>query len=266
VKRWKKSYYEKIVEKNYLFLSASINMYEHILSKIKNKKKVEILDIGCSRGYGTYLLGLKLKKTKITGIDINKKDLEFANKNFKTKNITYKYLDILKIKKQIKKNDYVICLEVFEHINPKKSKIFLRNIKKMLKKNGKLFFSTPNKKIYDIYTNTEGHINEVSYNKVNKLFSKNKIKVIDAFGVGINSEILHKIIIKLNLNVRKQKNILNKIIRISFISFFYPLLFLERIVRPFNKRISFMLLKRVYKLNKNPKNSLIMFFTLQKEI
>jgi 2-polyprenyl-3-methyl-5-hydroxy-6-metoxy-1,4-benzoquinol methylase len=109
----------------------------HIVNFLKKSKPGKIIDVGCGLGWYMSILNDKWKKC---GTDISNFALENASKYCKTING-----DIEKILKQKiikKKFDYIIFSHVIEHL---KNPIFvLKELKKIMKKNGTLLLETPN--------------------------------------------------------------------------------------------------------------------------
>jgi 2-polyprenyl-3-methyl-5-hydroxy-6-metoxy-1,4-benzoquinol methylase len=105
----------------------------------KNKK---ILDIGC--GFGWFEQSKAKEAKEIIGIDLNKKDLEIANKECNLKNVRFKKGSVLNLK-NLKENyfDFVVMFDVIEHIPLKTEQKALIQIKRVLKKKGILIISTP---------------------------------------------------------------------------------------------------------------------------
>ena len=117
---------------------------EYILKNLKNKKikDIEILDLGC--GGGLTCEALSRLGANVSGIDFVKTNIKVAkNHALKSKlNINYILGDIEKIKIK-KKFDLILALEVIEHLDNLQD--FIKNLKKNLKPNGIIIFSTINK-------------------------------------------------------------------------------------------------------------------------
>lgn len=109
------------------------------MEKFKGKK---ILDIGCSYGWFEKYVGSEAKE--IIGIDLCEKDLFCAKREVKLKNVKFEKGSVLNLEKFEKEEfDIVIMFDVIEHIPKKTEKKALEEIKRILKKNGKLLISTP---------------------------------------------------------------------------------------------------------------------------
>jgi 2-polyprenyl-3-methyl-5-hydroxy-6-metoxy-1,4-benzoquinol methylase len=94
------------------------------------------LDIGCSTGHWLYQIKPFVKK--VYGLELNKQHSDFVNKKLKFPcfNNEVKNYNVSD------KFDVITFFQVFEHIpNPRE---FLMQIKKRLKKNGKLIIEIPN--------------------------------------------------------------------------------------------------------------------------
>lgn len=100
------------------------------------KPKSKILDIGC---YNAALLGFLPKDVDYYGVDFDQEALEIAKK--KGANVKRVSLNDEEIDFGIE-FDIIICTEVLEHlVNPAK---MLKQIKKLIKKEGVILFSFPN--------------------------------------------------------------------------------------------------------------------------
>lgn len=120
----------------YRWFKGWINLLDRFLPlKQGNGKKA--LEVGCAIGAFSKLL--KERGFKVVATDISEYIIEKAKK-LQT-GIEFKVLDIGKGMNPEEKFDYIFSFEVLEHIkNPKKA---LLNMKRVLKKNGVLIFSTP---------------------------------------------------------------------------------------------------------------------------
>ena len=101
-----------------------------------------VLDLGCGDGYGSFLLAQRAKE--VVGIDIDRLTIENAKKKYKFKNLSFYTQDISSLS-AVKLFDLVVSLQVIEHIDDDHG--FLSQIKKVLKKNGTLILTTPNRKL-----------------------------------------------------------------------------------------------------------------------
>lgn len=125
---------------------AKNNLIEHLAryELVKGKKESIVLDIGCGTGHGANILSRKFKT--IYGVDTSEEGINYAKKNWNRKNTVFLIGSGTKI--PFKKNtfDVAVAFEVFEHI--KEWRKFLLEIRRVTKKNGRIYISTPNKDIY----------------------------------------------------------------------------------------------------------------------
>ena len=147
------------MEKNKLSEWWNINGNYKILHKInplrlqfilnnfdKSIKKKHVLDIGCGGG----LISESLAKTnaQVTGIDENIYNIKQAKEHAKINSlkITYKNQSLdLFFKKNKKKFDLILCLEVLEHVDNVEKTI--EKISKLMNPDGTLILSTINRNL-----------------------------------------------------------------------------------------------------------------------
>lgn len=120
----------------YKWFKGWINLLDKYLPLKKGQNK-KVLEVGCA--IGAFSKHLRERGFSVTAIDISEFIIEKAQKL--QKNINFKVFDIEKNVRIDESYDYIFAFEVLEHLkNPKKA---LQNIKKLLKKDGILVFSTP---------------------------------------------------------------------------------------------------------------------------
>ena len=138
---WNISGNYKILHKiNPLRLEFILNNFD------KSIKKKDVLDIGCGGGLISELLAKK--NANVTGIDENIYNIKQAKEHAKISSlkITYKNqtLDYF-FKKNKKKFDLILCLEVLEHVNDVKKT--LGKIPKLMNSGATLILSTINRNL-----------------------------------------------------------------------------------------------------------------------
>jgi len=120
---------------------------EFILNNFdKSIRKKDVLDIGCGGGLISELLAKK--NANVTGIDENIYNIKQARDHVKMSSIKIDYknqsLDTF-YKKNKKKYDLILCLEVLEHVNDVKKT--LDKISELMKPGGTLILSTINRNL-----------------------------------------------------------------------------------------------------------------------
>jgi 2-polyprenyl-3-methyl-5-hydroxy-6-metoxy-1,4-benzoquinol methylase len=111
------------------------------LSKLPINTKLDILEIGSGYGYTTF--GIAQSGHNIIGVDISQNAVDFATKQFGNYYMCSKVEDL----KLNQKFDLIVANELFEHLaDPNK---FIDVLKPLLKTNGKILITTPNKNFAD---------------------------------------------------------------------------------------------------------------------
>lgn len=151
--------------------------YNAIKKLVKGKT---VLDAACGEGYGTYLLSEYT--AQIYGVDIDEETVKEARKKYIGSNIEYLNASIEKLPFEDHSFDIVVSFETIEHVDEDIQKRFLSEIKRILKNDGLLIMSTPNKAIYsdEFNFNNEFHIKEFYYDEFVDFIQK-KFKNIEVY-------------------------------------------------------------------------------------
>ncbi len=131
----------------------------HAVTELAKDKVV--LDIASGEGYGCAILAASARK--IFGIDIDPEVIEYAREKYAAaSNIEFLIGQAEKIPLPDNSIDVVVSYETIEHLDPSTQEKFLQEIKRVLKKDGRLVISTPDKTNYsDRYGFTnEFHLKE----------------------------------------------------------------------------------------------------------
>ena len=123
--------YHREVDKNwkyYPIYQAKVDFVRKFLAGIP--KDVKILDAGCGEG-------ILVEEFKGKGYDIVGMDLNYSSKHVKKGDITaMPFKD--------KEFDLVLCLDIIEHLNFHQQEKAVSEIKRVLKKDGRLLLTIPN--------------------------------------------------------------------------------------------------------------------------
>jgi len=164
---------------------------ELILKEMRKIKKNDFfLEVGCAQGY--YLKRALGRTKNVFGIDISKGFIEKAKK-------TGAKVEIASGEKLPFKDNYfdiVLCTETLEHIPDWKKSV--KEIKRVLNKNGKVIITIPLEKsffwkFFSIFfppEETRGHINLLTSKEIEKEFEPMKIlgkKFIQTMSITINN-------------------------------------------------------------------------------
>ena len=118
-----------------------LHRYAFATELIKEKK---VLDIACGDGYGSNLMAKEANE--VYGIDIDSKTINEAKVKYQKKNLSFVEGSIENIQLPAATFEAVVCFETIEHIDNHDKAI--SEIKKILKPDGVLIISTPEKGNY----------------------------------------------------------------------------------------------------------------------
>lgn len=124
-------------------------------------KGQKVLDAACGAGYGTaYMSGFA---DSIIGIDVSNEAIEYDRKKYgHLPNVQFIKASITDLPLPDDSIDVVVSFETIEHVDEASQNQFMKEIKRVLKTDGILIMSTPDKKYYsdrDMFKN-EFHIKE----------------------------------------------------------------------------------------------------------
>ena len=138
-----------------------LQRYMSVRELVRNKV---VLDAACGEGYGSHILS-KYANT-VTGMDIDAESIDRARTKYAdSHNLRYIQGSIEKLPLDDKSVDVVISFETIEHVDGNIQNSFLREISRVLKDDGVLAMSTPNKAVYsDLYNyHNKFHVKEFYY-------------------------------------------------------------------------------------------------------
>ena len=167
-----------------LFSLARYKFVSKLLSGENN-----VLEVGCGDGFYSRVVAQTVKK--LTAIDFDEKFISEA-KNISSKKWPIRFVRHNIISAPLKKEIFnaIYSLDVFEHIKKKKSKKFILNCKKSLKKTGCLIIGIPSleSQKYASKMSKEGHVNCLSGDEFKRLMKKHFNNV---FLFSMNDEVVH---------------------------------------------------------------------------
>lgn len=149
------------------------NRYYFVINQLHLSDKV-VLDIASGEGYGSFLMARNAKY--VYGVDISKETIQHASNNYKSNNLKFILGSTDNIPLDDDSIDVCVSFETIEH--HEKHLEMISEIKRVLKKNGVLFISSPDKLNYsDIpkYVNPY-HLKELYYDEFKTLVEKHFTK------------------------------------------------------------------------------------------
>ena len=123
-------------------------------------KGLNVLDLACGEGYGSALLAETAES--VIGMDIDQETVDHANEKYRKINLSFRQGDAANIPLKDHSIDAVVSFETIEHIDEMLQNQFLQEIDRVLKQDGLLIMSTPNKAVYSdrYHYFNEYHIHE----------------------------------------------------------------------------------------------------------
>ncbi|MBS7786411.1 methyltransferase domain-containing protein [Flavobacterium sp. CYK-55] len=118
-----------------------LHRYAMVMPYIENKT---ILDIACGEGYGSNLMSSKA--TLVHSVDIDPQTIQAAKAKYKKDNIRFQVGSATQIPLEDQSVDVVVSFETIEHHDQHEA--MMREIKRVLKPNGVVIISTPDKLYY----------------------------------------------------------------------------------------------------------------------
>ncbi|MEI7690672.1 MAG: glycosyltransferase [bacterium] len=149
-----------------------INRYLFARKIVKNKI---VLDIASGEGYGSDLL-LRGGAKKVFGVDISEEAINYSKAKYPGVNFLVGSATTIPLADS--SVDIVVSFETIEHITADDQKIFLEEIKRVLKNDGQLMMSTPNINVYP--AGNPFHLNELSPEEFMGILKK-KFKSVDMY-------------------------------------------------------------------------------------
>ena len=120
-----------------------LNRY-YFAANIADLSSKTILDIASGSGYGSYIISEHAEH--VYGVDISQEAIEYSQEHYNKTNLTFIQGDACKIPLKDRTIDMVISFETIEHTDAQETMI--SEIKRVLKPDGFLIISSPNKKTY----------------------------------------------------------------------------------------------------------------------
>lgn len=144
-----------------------LHRYSLAFDLVKNK---DVLDIASGEGYGSFLLALHAKS--IVGVDISEETVQHAIDKYNKNNLQFKVGSADSIPLDDNSIDIVTSFETIEHHD--KHNEMMQEIKRVLKSDGILLISSPDKLNYSELPNIKNpfHVKELYQQEFKQLLQK----------------------------------------------------------------------------------------------
>jgi len=127
----------------------------------------DVLDIACGEGYGTAALSLVAKSA--VGVDNDGQTIQHAAARYTAMNIDFRLGDCTEIPAADSAFDLVVSFETIEHLAEQER--MLKEVRRVLKPNGRLVISSPNKLVYSDAGSVQNpyHVRELYFHEFRDL-------------------------------------------------------------------------------------------------
>ncbi|MBF8250052.1 MAG: Methyltranfer dom protein [Candidatus Levybacteria bacterium] len=153
--------------------------YSYCLKFIEGKS---VLEVGSGSGYGCYRLSKVAKN--ILGVDNSEIAIKKSREKYKANNLEYICSKIENYTNE-DKFDVILALQVLEHV--KQPRIFLKKITSLMKKNGLLLITTPNKDTQS-YNENPYHYKEYSFAELSQILLRH-FEYVQLYGLSGDSKV-----------------------------------------------------------------------------
>jgi ubiquinone/menaquinone biosynthesis C-methylase UbiE len=150
-------------------VGAIEHLHRYALACEFSKDKV-VLDIASGEGYGCNLLARHARE--VIGVDISEEVIRHASSKYRRNNLIFKTGDCTSIPLESSCVDLVVSFETLEHIG--NQGLFLKEIKRVLKRHGLLIMSTPEKAQFGEpgKETTQFHVKELCFTEFQRLLQR----------------------------------------------------------------------------------------------
>ncbi len=141
----------------------------------------DVLDLASGEGYGSSMLAEKAKS--VVGVDISEESVRHAKKVYgRHENLRFTVNNMTALEFPDKSFDVVVCLEAIEHICKESQELTIKEIDRVLRPDGLLVISNPNRIIYDSMSspNNPFHLHEMDLEELDILL-KSKFSYVRYF-------------------------------------------------------------------------------------
>lgn len=134
-----------------------LQRYYSVRKLVKGKT---VLDAASGSGYGTNILAEYADQ--VYGLEISEEAVSYSKQKYQKDNLHYSQGSIASLPFADSSLDVVVSFETIEHVDEELQKAFVQEIRRVLKEDGILLMSSPDKRIYSDLPgyNNEHHVKE----------------------------------------------------------------------------------------------------------
>lgn len=174
-------------EHGLLFILAR---YKFAAKMMANRKNLKVLDLGCNDGLGDLMIWQDCDCEKVVGVDFDEEAIGWARENIAQGGLEFQCMDFMGMDVYPVGGDFVVSLDVVEHIPMEQEDLYFQTICRNLKGGGTAIIGTPNITMqpYASPWNKVAHINNYDQKRLYETMSRYFENV---FIFGMNDEVLH---------------------------------------------------------------------------
>ncbi|MFZ2126035.1 MAG: class I SAM-dependent methyltransferase [Candidatus Microsaccharimonas sp.] len=170
-------------EDNDDFSETLFSYHRYLTIKRLCKGKV-VVDMACGTGYGVDIISDVAKK--VIGLDVDEESIRQCQKKYSKPNLSFAVGDATSMDLPDKSVDVFVSCETIEHLSATDQKKFVAEIRRVLRDDGVVVMTTPNKTRTDNFeTKNPFHIKELYPKELLRLM-KDKFKFQKLFFMDIN--------------------------------------------------------------------------------
>ncbi len=161
------------------------NLYAFAIQCAKETGARTILDSACGDGAGTHMLASGIPSAEVIGLDIDPALIRGAGGRFQAPHLAYVAGDARRTPFQGGEFDCVISLHTVEHFTAPDQKIFLGEVRRILRPGGTLCIATPDRDVWGmqgIAGVQADHVKELNQKECIEIVSGSGFRVENVFG------------------------------------------------------------------------------------
>ena len=160
---------ERFIPEKFAAPDLVLEHYQRYYAALSLVKGKTVLDIASGSGYGSSILAKTGRQ--VYGVEIDQDAVDYANEHFAEPNLQFLQGSVEKLPLPDRSIDVVVSFETIEHISAELQICMMKEIKRVLKPDGILFISSPDKKYYSEERNFVNpfHVHELTFGEFRKL-------------------------------------------------------------------------------------------------
>lgn len=147
-------------------------------------QKKRVLDLACGTGYGAKSL-LDSGASEVFGVDISPEAISYAQSHFQASNLTFQLGSAEKLPFDNSFFDVVTSFETIEHLDKEIRSKYLQELRRVLKDDGTILISTPNRRITSPCSKTplnKYHVIEYSVTELVDILKSSGFQIVELMG------------------------------------------------------------------------------------